>query len=503
MKKNKGFTIVELLAVIIIIALLSGLLIPAVSSARKKANLKTYETKVASIENSAIIYAQNNYKNLVKGTTENIVTKEIEVATLIGDYIVPDGKEKDHMVIDPRDNSKSLDKNKIIITINKKTKKITAEYIENDENTIIQPPENDEPPIIQTPSFTFEKINLEPNENDLSVSTTFTYNGDGTISCTTSLNTTCTVNTDTNTITITRSSTNIDGTDTINIKSNATSSYNELNKAITVKWKKPVQTAILTIPSTINGSYGSTTTTTSYSYNGDGQVVCTPISEGLTCSVDELNKTVTFIRSDVNNYTTFTATISASATANYTPISNNINIVWVRCFDEETLVAVWDRKKKKKLKKKIKDIKPGDIVYSYDPTTDSYVTSKVKSVSINKTKELFHIIFDDDEIVVTGDHPFFVNGIGYVNSELLIPGNEIVSESGIKVIKEIKPEYLNQDKDMYSIELEKGTSVIVGESGIVTLSMYASVLMASMYALNPELVNASIKPSLMVVYAID
>ena len=131
MSNKKGFTIVELLAVIVIIALLSALLIPAANNVRKKANLKTYETKIASIENSAIIYAQNNYKDLVKGTTEDVVTTEIEVATLIGDYIVPDGKDTDHMVIDPRDTSKSLDKNKIIITINKKTKKITAEYVEN------------------------------------------------------------------------------------------------------------------------------------------------------------------------------------------------------------------------------------------------------------------------------------------------------------------------------------------------------------------------------------
>ena len=46
MSNKKGFTIVELLAVIVIIALLSALLIPAANNVRKKANLKTYETKV-------------------------------------------------------------------------------------------------------------------------------------------------------------------------------------------------------------------------------------------------------------------------------------------------------------------------------------------------------------------------------------------------------------------------------------------------------------------------
>ena len=67
MKKNKGFTLTELLAVIAIIAILSVAAISGYSTMTRNSKKKTYESKVQSIENAAIKFA--NDSNLNTSTT--------------------------------------------------------------------------------------------------------------------------------------------------------------------------------------------------------------------------------------------------------------------------------------------------------------------------------------------------------------------------------------------------------------------------------------------------
>ncbi|HPZ23543.1 MAG TPA: prepilin-type N-terminal cleavage/methylation domain-containing protein [Bacilli bacterium] len=68
MKKN-GFTLIEILAVLVIIGLLLDLTIPNVLKLGNKTKEKAYETKISMIENAAITYGENSKSSLVKSTT--------------------------------------------------------------------------------------------------------------------------------------------------------------------------------------------------------------------------------------------------------------------------------------------------------------------------------------------------------------------------------------------------------------------------------------------------
>ena len=73
--KNKGFTLVELLGVIVIMAILLTIAVPNIMSISKKIKNEMYCSKIDSIMEAAKIYAQDNIQKVKSGKSSVTVAE--------------------------------------------------------------------------------------------------------------------------------------------------------------------------------------------------------------------------------------------------------------------------------------------------------------------------------------------------------------------------------------------------------------------------------------------
>ena len=134
MKKNKGFTLVELLAVIVILGILAVVAIPNVNSLMNKSKNNMFCKKVESIESAAKYYAQDNLSNLI---TEDkmVIANKIPIRLLVEKgYLKKDDDNCTvgvNCVTDPRDKS-SLDNN--YIDIYSENNRLYGRYLYNSDD---------------------------------------------------------------------------------------------------------------------------------------------------------------------------------------------------------------------------------------------------------------------------------------------------------------------------------------------------------------------------------
>ena len=128
MKKNKGFTLTELLAVIVIIAILSVAAISGYSTMTRNSKKKTYESKVGEIENAALKFAKD--ANLSSSTTISVNKLVVE------GYLQPDESTETGLasILNPVNNENMIC-NLIRITINDDV--FIAEYDDSNKDCLI------------------------------------------------------------------------------------------------------------------------------------------------------------------------------------------------------------------------------------------------------------------------------------------------------------------------------------------------------------------------------
>ena len=123
--KEKGFTLVELLAVIAIIGILSLVAIGVYNGVSKNSKQKAYESKVEQIKTSAAKWAREN--NVDKTTTIS-VNKLVVEGYLTADESTDNGLSK---IVNPTNNENMICK---IVELKYKNGEILTEYIESSNN---------------------------------------------------------------------------------------------------------------------------------------------------------------------------------------------------------------------------------------------------------------------------------------------------------------------------------------------------------------------------------
>lgn len=107
MKNNKGFTLVELLAVIVILALLITIAVPSTIAVSNKLKVNMYCKKIDSIEVAAKLYGEDrkdSFSESYATADGTYSSRKIKVKDLIETGDLKKDNNTSPFVMDPRDN---------------------------------------------------------------------------------------------------------------------------------------------------------------------------------------------------------------------------------------------------------------------------------------------------------------------------------------------------------------------------------------------------------------
>ena len=114
----------------------------------------------------------------------------------------------------------------------------------------------------------------------------------------------------------------------------------------------------------------------------------------------------------------------------------------------------------------IESIKEGDEVYSCDADTGEIGLKKVQETYVHEVTELVHLTIDDEIIDTTREHPFFLEGLGFIAASELRAGDEIrLYDGSTGVVKSVEIETLENPVNVYNFEVEDWHTYYVGEEG--------------------------------------
>lgn len=133
-----------------------------------------------------------------------------------------------------------------------------------------------------------------------------------------------------------------------------------------------------------------------------------------------------------------------------------------QCFTGDTLISTEDDQKR------IDEIKEGDYVWSENIETGEKELKKVLTVYVKETHTLVHLKVNSENIDTAENHPFYVEGKGWVAAGYLVIGDKLRSQNGeIKVVEDISIEKLNEAIKVYNLEVEDNHNYYVSNNEVL------------------------------------
>lgn len=123
---KKGFTLIEILAVIGILGILMAIAVPSILTISEKMQVDMYCDKVEFVEKGAQLWGQDNYDQVFNSEGQSTVVKVSELVRT--NYLKKDDNADG--VLDPRDNSSLMDRD---VRIFIKNTRIYADYVFNSD----------------------------------------------------------------------------------------------------------------------------------------------------------------------------------------------------------------------------------------------------------------------------------------------------------------------------------------------------------------------------------
>ena len=133
------------------------------------------------------------------------------------------------------------------------------------------------------------------------------------------------------------------------------------------------------------------------------------------------------------------------------------------CFREGTLVETDSGLKP------IEDIEVGDKVLAYDQHTGKQAYKKVTRLFRNKTDKWYHVNINEQDIVCTAGHPFYVADLEtFVSAKDLKVGQSVLLADGTcAVIEEIRVQKLRAPETTYNFEVEDYHTYYVSDDKVL------------------------------------
>ena len=116
----------------------------------------------------------------------------------------------------------------------------------------------------------------------------------------------------------------------------------------------------------------------------------------------------------------------------------------------------------------IETIKAGDYVLSTDPDTMKTEYKQVLETYIRKVDRLVHLIISGEEIITTVDHPFYVQGRGFIEAGNLLVGDKLIIVNGEDlIIEDYHIELTEEPVSVYNFQVEDFHTYHVGKNGVL------------------------------------